>query len=76
MIKSRRLSWADHVARTEEVEVLPNFKRVHLQERDLKEGLGVDGRPIFALEWILNKYVPIRGIGLIKLWIGFNGEPL
>ena len=27
---------------------------VHLQERDLQEGLGIDGRKL--LEWILKKY--------------------
>ena len=35
MIKSRRLRWAGHVARMED-----------LQERYLEEGLGVDGRTI------------------------------
>jgi hypothetical protein len=47
---------------------------LNLQERDLLEGLGVDGRTI--LEWILKKYVSIRGTGLIRLRIGIIGEPL
>ena len=29
--------------------------QVNLQERDLYEGLGVDGRIILVLEWILTK---------------------
>jgi hypothetical protein len=37
-------------------------------------GLGVDGGTI--LEWILKKWVSIRGIGLIRLRIRIMGEPL
>jgi hypothetical protein len=47
---------------------------VHLQERDLLEVLGIDGRKI--LEWTLKKQVSIQGIGLIWLRIGIIGEPL
>ena len=46
--------------------------QVNLQERELWEGLGVDGRTI--LERILKKYVSIRGIGLILLSIGIMGK--
>ena len=42
-------------------------------KRDLYEGLGVDGRTI--LEWILMKWVSMRGIGLVHLRIGIIGEP-
>jgi hypothetical protein len=41
---------------------------------DLWEGLEVAGRTI--LEWILKKYVSIRGIGLIRLRIGIIIEPV
>ena len=47
---------------------------VNLLDRDLQEGLGVDGRTI--LEWILKKWVSIRGIGLIRLRIKVIGEHL
>ena len=52
------MRWAGYVARMENAEVLSKFLQVHLQERDLKVGLGVDGRVI--LEWILKKQVSIR----------------
>ena len=42
--------------------------------RVLYEGLGVYERTI--LEWNLQKYVPIRGIGLNLLRIGITEEPL
>ena len=45
----------------------------NLQERDLQEGLGVNGRTI--LQWILNKELLTRGIGFIWLRIGIIGEP-
>ena len=45
----------------------------NLQQRILKEGLGVGGRTI--LEWTLKKWESIRGIGLIRLRIGIIGEP-
>ena len=51
MIKSRKLTWAGHVARMEEG----------------RDGLGVDVRTI--LEWVLEKWVLMRGIGLIRLKI-------
>jgi hypothetical protein len=43
-------------------------------ERNLKEGLGLDGRTI--LQCILKKSVSIREIGLIQLRIGIVGESL
>ena len=49
VIKSRRLRWAEHVARMEEC--FQNFN-INLQERDLWGGLGVDGR---TLEWTLKR---------------------
>ena len=70
MVKSRRLRWAGHVGRMEEDKSA--FKM--LQERDLSEGLGVDGRTILKL--ILKKLVSIRGIGLIQLRIWIFGVPL
>ena len=49
VIKSRRLRWTGHIARIEKAE------QVNLQEGDLQEALGVDGRTIF--EWVLKKWV-------------------
>ena len=43
------------------------------RKRDLQEGQGIDGRTI--LDWILGKWVPIGGIGLIQLRIVIIGEP-
>ena len=43
-------------------------------KRPSLEGVGVDGSTI--LEWILKKWVSIRGIELIRLRIGIIGEPL
>ena len=38
------------------------------------------GRPVvhgrIILEWILKKYISIRGVGLIGLRIGIIGEPV
>ena len=47
---------------------------LNLQKRDFYEGLGVNRGTI--LEWIFKKYTSIREIGLIRLSIGINGEPL
>ena len=56
--------------------MLSNFEQENLLERDLYEGLGVDGRKI--LQWIIKRLVrvSIREIGLIRLRIGIIGEPL
>ena len=47
---------------------------LHFQERDLQEALGGDGRTI--LEWILKKWVSIRGTGIIWLRIVIIGDLL
>ena len=69
LIKSRRLKWADHVAR---MKAGRNSLKLTLNQQE--EGPGVDGRTI--LGWILKKQVSIRGIGLIRLRMGIIGEPL
>jgi hypothetical protein len=48
--------------------MLLKCKLVNLKERDIKEGLGVDGRRVDHKE--------IRDIGLIRLKIGIIGDPL
>ena len=48
--------------------------RVSKPREKMYEVLGVCWRTI--VEWILNKYVPIRGIELIRLRIGIIGKPL
>ena len=53
---------------------VPSKFQVNLQERDLLEGLGLDGRTILA--WILQKYVSLRGIGQVRRRIGNIGELL
>ena len=72
--KIRRLRWAGHVARIEEdrsaftiVTGKPKGRRPLGRPRRRWETL---------LEWILKKYLSIRGIGLIRLRIGIIGEPL
>ena len=74
VIKSRRLRWAGHVARMEEgrsaFEILTGAPT---EERPL-------GRPRHRWEdnigMNLKKYSSIGRIGLIRLTIGFIGEPL
>jgi hypothetical protein len=51
VIKSRRLRWTGHIARMGKYRSA--FKIV-IQERDLQEGLSIDGMTV--LEWILNIY--------------------
>jgi hypothetical protein len=55
VIKSRRWRWTGHVARMEEGKSAFNILigTVYIQERDLHEGVGGDGRTM--LEWILKK---------------------
>ena len=74
VIKSRRLIWAVHVARIEEgrsafkISTGTPAGKIPLGRRRL------DGSTV--LEWVLKKYVPIRGIGLIRLRIAIIGGPL
>ena len=63
-----------HIARIEDGKSASKLLQENLQEIDISEGLGVDGRTI--LELILKKYVPLREIGLIRLWIGITGDLL
>ena len=70
----RRLRWAGHVARMEggrsAFKILtgtPAGKRPY-------GSIGIDGRTI--LEWILKKYISIRGIELNRLSIGIIRGPL
>jgi hypothetical protein len=53
MIKSRKISWAGHVACMGAVEVYTGFWWGNLKERDHLEDPGVDGRII--LRWICRK---------------------
>ena len=74
MIKSRRLRWADHLARMEE------GKNVFKILTDKPVGKRTVGRP--RRRWKENirmdlKEIGInRGIGLIRLIIGIIGDPL
>ena len=74
MIKSGRLRWAGHVARMEEGRSAFKILSCNLQERDLQEDLGIDGRII--LELTLKRSVSMRVIGLDLLRLGIIGEPL
>jgi len=53
VVKSRRMRWAEHVARMEERDVLQGFCG-EMRERDHLENPGVDGRII--LRWIFRKW--------------------
>ena len=74
VIKYIRLRWARDVARMEEGRSAFKILTGKPTGNRLLENLGVDGRTI--LEWILNNWVSIRGIELIRLRIGNIGEPL
>jgi len=73
VIKSRRLTWPGHIARMEESRSA--FK--------ILTGTPTGKRPLgrprrrwrTKLEWILNKWVSIRGIGLIGPRIRIIGGP-
>jgi hypothetical protein len=62
LIKSRRVTWARHVARREIWEVHTTFLSENLKGRDHFGDLNVDGNLI--LKWMLNKYVA-------RVWNGF-----
>ena len=74
MIKSRRLRWARHVVRMEEVRSAFKILTGKPTGKRPLGRLGVDGRTI--LEWTLKRWVFMRRIGLIRLRIGIIGEPL
>ena len=61
VIKPRRLRWAGHAARTEEGRSSFKILTAKPSGKIPLGRLGIDGRTI--LEWVLNKYVSIRGIG-------------
>ena len=65
VIKSRRLRFAGHVARMEEGRSA--FK--------ILIGKLTGRRPLGRLGHTWERYVSMRGIGLIRLWIGIIGEP-
>ena len=65
VIKSRRLRWAGHVAGMEEG---------NLQEKDFWGCLGVVRRTI--LEWILKRYVSMRGNSVDSAQDRIIGDPL
>ena len=74
MIKSRRLRWAGHLNRIEEGRsAFKILASTPIGKRRLGNR-GLDGKNI--LEWILNKKVSIRGIGLIRPRICIIGEHL
>jgi hypothetical protein len=54
VIKSIRLKWAGHVARTGRGQVHTGFWWGNIRERDHLEGAAVDGRII--LKWILENW--------------------
>ena len=56
VIKSRRLSWAGHVARIEKLGVISKCQQMNLQE-----DLGVHERTI--LEWTLKKWYQYEEFG-------------
>jgi hypothetical protein len=73
-IKSRKVRWAGHIARTRETRNAYKVWSENLKGRDLSEELGVDGRII--LEEILGKEGGKVWTGCIWLRIGINGELL
>ena len=75
VIKSRRLKWEGHIAR-----MADNRSDFRILTGTLTGGRRPLGRPRRRreekLEWILNKQVSMRGIGLVRLRIGIIGELL
>jgi len=70
MIKSRRMSWAEHVARMGELRNAYNILE-KLKGRDHFEELGVYG--MIILEWILTKWGGMLWAGCMWLRIGTSG---
>jgi hypothetical protein len=60
-MKSRRMRWARHVARLEEV--CTGFWRESPEEKDHLKGQGVDGR--MGSKWNLGRWVVGRGVDLV-----------
>jgi len=63
VIKSRKIKWADHVARMGRGEACTGFRWGHLKERDRLGDPGVDGRII--LRWFFRKWD-------VGVWTGSN----
>ena len=76
VLKSRRLRRTAYVSRIVEGRITIKILTWNVQERELHDGLGGDGRTILRVEWILKKWVSIRGIRLIRPRIGIIGEHL
>jgi hypothetical protein len=75
VIKSRRMRWAEHVARMEERRGVYRVLLGILRERDQLEDPGVDGRII--LRWIFRKWWVVREMtGSMWLRIGTGGGNL
>ena len=74
MIKTRKLRWAGNVARMEDGR---SAFKIFTGKPTAKRPLGRP-RPRWEdnIRMTLKKWVSIRGIGLIRLRIGFIGEPL
>jgi hypothetical protein len=53
VIKSRKMRWAEHVARIRRGEAYTGFWWENLRKRDHLEDTGVDGR---ILRWIFRKW--------------------
>jgi hypothetical protein len=70
VIKSKRLSWAGHVARMGKGELCTGFWWGNLRERDRWGHSGVDGR--IMLGWIFKKWdVGVRSVlGWLRIGIG------
>ena len=74
VIKSRRMTWAGHVARMGRREVYTGFWWGNQRERDHLQDPGVDGRII--LKWIFRKWEEVVGAGWSWLRIGTGGGHL